>query len=277
MKKKSIVKIIVNFIFIIIIAMSVAYIIRLFLLRREAIEESMLLNQISLTDSEINEIAVQEEEQAKDNTIRQEEEAKQIKEKEKKERMLKVKKLQEINTDIVAWIQIEGTNINYPVLQGEDNEYYLNHNYKKQKTEKGSIFLDKSYNWDIESNNLIIYGHNLVNGQMFKDLLKYSKEEFFEQHKTIRFTTAEADKEYEIISVFKSKVYNKTEKNVFRYYDFINSKSEKEYNNFVKQAKEASLYDTKNTAEYGDNLITLITCAYHIDDGRFVVIAREKE
>lgn len=277
MKKKSIVKIIVNFIFIIIIAMSVAYIIRLFLLRREAIEESMLLNQISLTDSEINEIAVQEEEQAKDNTIRQEEEAKQIKEKEKKERMLKVKKLQEINTDIVGWIQIEGTNINYPVLQGEDNEYYLNHNYKKQKTEKGSIFLDKSYNWDIESNNLIIYGHNLVNGQMFKDLLKYSKEEFFEQHKTIRFTTAEADKEYEIISVFKSKVYNKTEKNVFRYYNFINSKSEKEYNNFVKQAKEASLYDTKNTAEYGDNLITLITCAYHIDDGRFVVIAREKE
>lgn len=277
MKKKSIVKIIVNFIFIIIIAMSVAYIIRLFLLKREAVEESMLLNQISLTDSEINEIAVQEEEQAKDNTIRQEEEAKQTKEKEKKERMLKVKKLQEINTDIVGWIQIEGTNINYPVLQGEDNEYYLNHNYKKQKTEKGSIFLDKSYNWDIESNNLIIYGHNLVNGQMFKDLLKYSKEEFFEQHKTIRFTTAEADKEYEIISVFKSKVYNKTEKNVFRYYDFINSKSEKEYNNFVKQAKEASLYDTKNTAEYGDNLITLITCAYHIDDGRFVVIAREKE
>ena len=111
---------------------------------------------------------------------------------------------------------------------------------------------------------------------MFKDLLKYEKKEFFEQHKTIRFTTAEADKEYEIISVFKSKVHNKTEKNVFRYYDFINSKSEKEYNNFVKQAKEASLYDTKNTAEYGDNLITLITCAYHIDDGRFVVIAREK-
>ena len=274
MKKESIVKIIVNSILIIIIAMSVAYIIRLFLLIWEAIEESMLLNQISLTDSEINEIAVQEEEQAKDNTIRQEEEAKQIKEKEKKERMLKVKKLQEINTDIVGWIQIEGTNINYPVLQGEDNEYYLNHNYKKQKTEKGSIFLDKSYNWDIESNNLIIYGHNLVNGQMFKDLLKYSKEEFFEQHKTIRFTTAEADKEYEIISVFKSKVYNKTEKNVFRYYDFINSKSEKEYNNFVKQAKAASLYDTKNTAEYEDDLITLITCAYHIDDGRFVVIGK---
>ena len=276
MKKRSKVKIIICCILIIIIVVSFTYIIRIFLLRKEAVEESMLLNEIKLTDAELNEIKVQEEEQAKENTIRQEEETKKRKEQEKKERMLKVKKLQEINSDIVGWIQIDGTNINYPVLQGEDNEYYLNHNYKKQKTEKGSIFLDKSYNWDIASNNLIIYGHNLVNGQMFKDLLKYAKEDFFAKHKTIRFTTEKEDKEYEIISAFKSKVYNQAEKNVFKYYDFINSKSEKEYNNFVKQAKEASLYDTKNTAKYGDELITLITCAYHVDDGRFVVIAGEK-
>lgn len=275
MKKRSKVKIIICCILIIIIVVAFTYIIRIFLLGQEAIEESRLLNEISLTDVELNEIKVQEEEQEKENTIKQEEKAKQIKEKEKKERILKVKKLQEINSDIVGWIQIEGTNINYPVLQGEDNEYYLDHNYKKQKTEKGSIFLDKSYNWDIESNNLIIYGHNLVNGQMFKDLLKYAKEDFFEKHKTIRFTTEKIDKEYEIISAFKSKVYNQAEKNVFKYYDFINSKSEKEYNDFVKQAKDASLYDTKNTAEYGDELITLITCAYHVDDGRFVVIAGE--
>lgn len=275
MKKRSKVKIIICFILIIIIIVALTYITRILLLGQEAIEESKLLNKITLTDEELNEIKVQEEEQEKENTIKQEEEAKQIKETEKKERILKVKKLQEINADIVGWIQIDGTNINYPVLQGEDNEYYLDHNYKKQKTEKGSIFLDKSYNWDIEGNNLIIYGHNLVNGQMFKDLLKYAKEDFFERHKTIRFTTEKEDKEYEIISAFKSKVYNQTEKNVFRYYDFINSKSEKEYNNFVKQAKNASLYDTKNTAEYGDELITLITCAYHVDDGRFVVIARE--
>ena len=162
-------------------------------------------------------------------------------------------------------------------MQGKDNNYYLDHNYKKQKTEKGSIFLDKSYDWDIKSNNLIIYGHNLVNGQMFKDLLKYAKEDFYKKHKAIRFTTEKEDKEYEIISAFKSKVYNQKEKNAFRYYDFINSKSEKEYNNFVKQAKEASLYDTKNTAKYGDELITLITCAYHVDDGRFVVIAGETD
>ena len=275
MKKRSKVKIIICFILIIIIVVAFTYIIRIFLLGQEAIEESRLLNEIILTDAELNEIRAQEEEQEKENIIRKEEEAKKEKEQEKKERMLKVGKLQEINSDIVGWIEIEGTNINYPVLQGKDNNYYLDHNYKKQKTEKGSIFLDKSYDWDIKSNNLIIYGHNLVNGQMFKDLLKYAKEDFYKKHKAIRFTTEKEDKEYEIISAFKSKVYNQKEKNAFRYYDFINSKSEKEYNNFVKQAKEASLYDTKNTAKYGDELITLITCAYHVDDGRFVVIAGE--
>lgn len=277
MKKRSKVKIIICFILIIIIVVAFTYIIRIFLLGQEAIEESRLLNEIILTDAELNEIRAQEEEQEKENIIRKEEEAKKEKEQEKKERMLKVGKLQEINSDIVGWIEIEGTNINYPVLQGKDNNYYLDHNYKKQKTEKGSIFLDKSYDWDIKSNNLIIYGHNLVNGQMFKDLLKYAKEDFYKKHKAIRFTTEKEDKEYEIISAFKSKVYNQKEKNAFRYYDFINSKSEKEYNNFVKQAKEASLYGTKNTAKYGDELITLITCAYHVDDGRFVVIAGETD
>lgn len=277
MKKRSKVKIIICFILIIIIVVAFTYIIRIFLLGQEAIEESRLLNEIILTDAELNEIRAQEEEQEKENIIRKEEEAKKEKEQEKKERMLKVGKLQEINSDIVGWIEIEGTNINYPVLQGKDNNYYLDHNYKKQKTEKGSIFLDKSYDWDIKSNNLIIYGHNLVNGQMFKDLLKYAKEDFYKKHKAIRFTTEKEDKEYEIISAFKSKVYNQKEKNAFRYYDFINAKSEKEYNNFVKQAKEASLYDTKNTAKYGDELITLITCAYHVDDGRFVVIAGETD
>ena len=274
-KKEKILKGLIYFFIVINIILACIYIIMTFSIKKEAIEESDLLNSINIDEN----IILSNDEYIEGNLI--ESQNKQEIDNEKDinkptERMLKVKKLQEINSDIVGWIQIDGTNINYPVLQGEDNEYYLDHNYKEQKTEKGSIFLDKSYNWDIESNNLIIYGHNLVNGQMFKDLLKYVKEDFFQKHKNIRFTTEKEDKEYEIISAFKSKVYNQAEKNVFRYYDFINSKSEKDYNSFVKQAKNASLYDTKNTAKYGDELITLITCAYHVDDGRFVVIAGEK-
>ena len=161
-------------------------------------------------------------------------------------------------------------------MQDEDNKYYLTHNYKREMSQKGSIFLTKDYDWDLPSTNLLIYGHNIMNGQMFQNLLKFADEEFYKEHPVIRFTTQNEDKEYEIISAFKSRVFYKSEQNVFRYYDFVNAENEEEYNEFVKNAKEASLYDIGKTAEYGDQLITLITCSYHTTDGRFVVIGREK-
>lgn len=192
------------------------------------------------------------------------------------ERMLQVQELQKENPDIVGWIEIEGTNINYPVLQGTDNSYYMIHNYKKEEAKDGSIFLDKDYDWTIPSSNLLMYGHNMGDGAMFQDLLKYEDEEFYKQHPIVRFTTATEDAEYEIISAFKSRVYYKSEKNVFRYYYFINADNEEEYNEFVNSAKEASFYDTGKTAEYGDQLMTLSTCSYHTEDGRFAVVARKK-
>ena len=190
--------------------------------------------------------------------------------------MLQVRSLQEENADIVGWLEIENTNINYPVLQGTDNSYYMTHNYKKEKSKNGSIFLNADYDWNIPSNNLLIYGHNLGNGMMFQELLKYEKKSYYQEHPTIRFTTADEDVEYEIISVFKSRVYYKSEKNVFRYYFFINSKSEEEYNAFIKNAKNVSLYSIDATASYGDQLITLSTCSYHVEDGRFAVVGRKK-
>lgn len=245
----------------------------------EATKESQLLNEIDLeTQEEANNSSNNDNNREKKNNEADENTSKNIENNniETTERMLKVKKLQKENDDIVGWLEIEDTNINYPVLQGNDNEFYLNHNYKKEKSEKGSIFLDAKYNWDIPSNNLLIYGHNIINGLMFQDLLKYESQDFYKKHPNIRFTTEKEDKEYEIISVFKSRVYYKSEKNVFRYYDFINAKKEEDYMEFVKNAKKASIYDTEVTAKYGDELITLVTCSYHTEDGRFVVIGREK-
>lgn len=193
------------------------------------------------------------------------------------ERVLKVKELKKENPDIIGWIEIEETNINYPVLQGEDDDYYLTHNYKKEKTKNGAIFLTSKYNWNISNNNYIIYGHNKMSSdQMFSDLLKYADEEFYNNHPIIRFTTEEDDKEYNIISVFKARVYYKSEKNVFRYYNFINYESEEEYNSFINEAKKVSLYNIEETPKFGQELLTLITCSYHTEDGRFVVIASEK-
>lgn len=266
-------------IFITIIIISLLYILRFYKMSNEATKESQLLNEIDLeTQEEANNSSNNDNNREKKNNEADENTSKNVENNNIKttERMLKVKKLQKKNDDIVGWLEIEDTNINYPVLQGNDNEFYLNHNYKKERSEKGSIFLDAKYNWDIPSNNLLIYGHNIINGLMFQDLLKYESQDFYKKHPNIRFTTEKEDKEYEIISVFKSRVYYKSEKNVFRYYDFINSEKEKDYMEFIKNAKKVSIYDTEVTAKYGDELITLVTCSYHTKDGRFVVIGREK-
>lgn len=273
---KDFVYTILYIIFMTIIIISALYIFKFYKMSNEATEESQLLNEIDLETQEkannsSNDIETKNNE-ADGNTSKNIENNNIV----TTERMLKVKKLQKENDDIVGWLEIEDTNINYPVLQGDDNEFYLNRNYKKEKSEKGSIFLDAKYNWNIPSNNLLIYGHNIINGLMFQDLLKYESQDFYKKHPNIRFTTEKDDKEYEIISVFKSRVYYKAEKNVFRYYDFINAKKEEDYMEFVKNAKKASIYDTETTAKYGDELITLITCSYHIEDGRFVVIGKEK-
>ena len=194
----------------------------------------------------------------------------------KTERMLKLEELQKNNSDIVAWIEIEGTEINYPVLQGKDNSYYMTHDYQKKYSSNGSVFLDKDYSWDIPSTNLLIYGHNMNNNTMFQDLLSYQKESFYKEHPNIRFTTKNEDVYFEIIAVFKSRVYYKSEQNVFRYYYFVNDKGEKDYNDFVLNAKRASLYDTGKTAYYRNILMTLSTCSYYTEDGRFVVVAKKK-
>lgn len=191
---------------------------------------------------------------------------------EKTERMSKLETLRKQNSDIIGWIEIKDTKINYPVVQGTDNSYYLNHNYKKKYSANGAIFLDKNYSWAPPSSNLLIYGHHTT----FKDLFKYQNKKFYKEHPTIRFTTTGEDVEYEIIAVFKSKVYYQSEKNVFKYYYFINAENEEEYNEFVANSKKVSLYDTGKTATYGEQLLTLSTCSYHTKDGRFVVVAKRK-
>ncbi len=195
----------------------------------------------------------------------------------KTERMLKIEELKKENPDIIGWIEIENTDINYPVLQGNDNSFYMNHNYKKQNSINGAIFLDKNYNWEPPNSNLLIYGHNMKNNTMFQHLLKYENKSFFYEHPSIRFTTVNEDANYDIISVFRSRVYYKSEKNVFRYYYFIDAKNEEEFNSYIQSAKNASLYDTGKSAKYGDQLMTLSTCSYHTKDGRFVVVAKKEE
>lgn len=198
-----------------------------------------------------------------------------IDEQPKTERMIQLEELQKENEEIIGWLEIEGTNINYPILQSKDNEFYLTHNYKKEYSPSGSLFLDKDFDLINGSSNYLIYGHRNKQGLMFEDLLKYSKEDFYKEHTKIKFTTLEEDSTYEILSIFYSRVYYEKEKDVFRYYYFISAENEEQYNEYINQCKKVSIYDTNVNANFGEQLLTLSTCEYSQEDGRFVVVGKK--
>ena len=158
-KYKKILYISIYTFLIILIVLSTIYIFKDFLARKEIAEENNLLNKININETqvEVSEINNSQSELAANEQQSIETEPQET------ERMLQVKALQEENSDIVGWLEIENTPNNYPVLQGTDNEYYMSHNYKEKKPKNGSIFLNKDYDWNIPSNNLLIYGHNLNN------------------------------------------------------------------------------------------------------------------
>ena len=187
----------------------------------------------------------------------------------------KVKELKTENEDVKAWIKIYDTNINYPVVQATDNDYYLYRNYKKEKSNYGSIFIDKSSNIEDVNSNIIMYGHNMKDGSMFKDLLKYENEEYYNQHKYIEFVTDKNTSKYEIIVAFKSRIFYKKEENVFRYYTCTDLSNEEDYNDYISNCKKIALYDTGVSANYGEQIITLITCDYSTENGRMVVVAKK--
>lgn len=181
--------------------------------------------------------------------------------------------LYELNRKMVGWIHIDGTNIDYPVMQTVNNEYYLKHNFDQEEDRNGSIFLDKDCSiWPV-SDNLILYGHHMRSLRMFGQLSKYSSKDFYEKHKTIRFDTIYETGTYEVMYVMKTQIYAENDTR-FKYYQFIDAVSPEEFNSNMLEMSRMSLYDTGVTAQYGDRLITLSTCSYHTKDGRFVVVAK---
>lgn len=190
---------------------------------------------------------------------------------EQQEKNINLQRLYEMNKDFVGWLKIENTNISYPVMQTDNNrkEYYLRKNFYKQYSQLGTPYIAEYCNVQT-SDNVIIYGHHINNYQMFGELEKYKKEEFFNKHKVINFNTIYENADYEIISVFKTVAYTG-----FEYYKFVNSNSKQEFDTFIKKCKELSFYEIEKTAEYGDKLITLSTCEYSNKNGRLVVVAKK--
>ena len=176
----------------------------------------------------------------------------------------------EQNQDFIGWISIDGTNINYPVMQTPDNpDYYLKHSFEKIWSDYGVPYIDEACIMGI-SNNVVIYGHHMNDGSMFAELCNYTDEDFWREHPTIHFDTLSSFGEYEIVAVFK---FN-TNKETFKYNEWANM-NEAEFSEYMEEVHARQLYDTGIDAEYGDQLLTLSTCEYTYKNGRLVVVAKK--
>jgi sortase B len=178
------------------------------------------------------------------------------------------------NQKLIGWVKIDDTNIDYPVMQTTDNEYYLDHNLNQEYDKNGSIFMDKDCDVIKPSTNFILYGHHMKSGQMFGGLDKYQDKSYAEKHPYISFDTIYEHGTYQVMYVFRSKVYSEEDVN-FKYYQFIDALSETEFDSNMQEMAAMSLYDTGVTAQYGDRLLTLSTCDYQEKNGRFVVVAKK--
>ena len=188
----------------------------------------------------------------------------------------KYEKLHEENGDLVGWLTIPGTAIDYPVMQKAGNEYYLHHDFYGEEDKHGCLFVKDIADVDTPGDCFIIYGHNMKDGTMFGDLDEYRSEAYYREHPRLRFDSLYEEREYEIMAVFLSRVYKEGDEG-FRYYDFYTADTEEAFRDFYGNVTENSLYDTGVFASYGDTFLMLSTCAYHEEDGRLVVVARRTD
>ena len=190
----------------------------------------------------------------------------------------KYKNLYLKNKNLIGWLKIDDTIIDYPVMKSinGNGEFYLDHDYDGKDDRNGTLFMDDKCDPLGPSDNLIIYGHNMKSGQMFGTLSAYKSEKYYEDHKRIKFDTIYREGEYEVVFAFQSKVYSEADI-TFKYYQFIEPNSAEEFDSGIRAMRELSIYDTGAEIEYGDQLITLSTCDYDEANGRFVVVAKRVE
>lgn len=187
-------------------------------------------------------------------------------------RVEQYQKLHKENSDFAGWVQIEGTKIDYPVMYTPDRtDFYLKRNFQKEYSAYGVPYIAENCSLERPSDNIIIYGHHMNDGSMFAGLMKYGKKSFYETHKVIQFDTLQETNIYEVIAVFKTTVYGRKG---FPFYEFTNAETKEEFDSYVFNCKKLSLYEIEESAEYGDQLLTLVTCEYSRKNGRMVVVAK---
>lgn len=185
----------------------------------------------------------------------------------KNERKIDFKKLKSQNQDIAGWIYIRGTTIDYPIVQGKDNEEYLHQDFNKKKSSSGTIFLDNNCKKDFTSDNNIIYGHHMKNGTMFAQLLKFREKSFLKKHNEIMIFTPDRTIHLKVISAYAQKAQNKIP------VTFTNDKQKKAY---IKKIESMSEQTIKTSRINDSHIYTFVTCSYEGEDNRTYVHAAEE-
>lgn len=184
----------------------------------------------------------------------------------------KLAALQRENPDLVGWIRLEDSQIDYPVMQSPDRIwYYLDHDFSKERSKSGLPFIDEACALGGNRANLIIYGHNMKDGSMFGGLHKLTDPAFYDAHRALSFDTPERTGNYRIVSVFYMVVDPEA---AFQFYHYPNIADEATFAEYAKNVLAESLYPADEPLIWGDELLTLVTCSKHADDGRLVVVAK---
>ena len=174
--------------------------------------------------------------------------------------------LQAINEDIIGWISIEGTSIDYPVVQAEDNDYYLTHSIYKEGSSAGAIFMDFRNCPSPLGKHTVLYGHHMRNGTMFRDLISYKKEEFRKEHPYVVYSGKDGVMMWEIFSAYVTDAGD--------YYIETDFSKGNDFGQFLEEIVSNSLYDTGCEVKQTDKILTLSTCSYEFEDARMVVHAK---
>ena len=175
------------------------------------------------------------------------------------------------NEDLVGWLSIPGTSIDYPVLQNEVRDYYLDKDFYGDENKNGQLILDTACDPWTPSYNLVISGHNMKSGEMFGNLEEYASKNYWKKHKVLTYDSLIREGEYVVIAAFYSADYDVDEEG-FRYNADIQYRLDTEI--WLEEVFQNSIYKTGIDAGFGDEFLTLTTCFYHREDGRFVVVAR---
>jgi len=173
--------------------------------------------------------------------------------------------LRQINSDVIAWISIENTKVNYPIVQGTDNDHYLSWTVDGKKNSAGSIFIDYRNEPDFSDQNTVIYGHNMSNGTMFANIRNYRTQEYYENHPNILIITPDENHLYEVVAGFVTQ----TDGPAWQ----ISFSSEELTLEWIREAISKSYFASNIVPELGDTYITLSTCTYEFDNARFVLVA----